>query len=272
MHEKSLFKSDLVEVGEFTISPQDAMFSEQGCVDAPIIVFPKTCIWIQHEGSEPFVSDPTLVNFYNQGQVYQRFAISQVGDICHWFRIDDQLMVELSRKERDHFEVENTLCPANVFLSQLMLLQKVFQGNTLNVLEIEEEVIGLFQHLLFHSNKADRVFNRNQVKHQQLVEQVKATLHEDLSANLSLRQLAKIHHTSPYHLSRVFKVVNGEGINQYRKRQRLHLLSLELNSTGKGLIDLAFDYGFSSHSHMSASFRSRFGMTPSQTREQFQLH
>lgn len=268
MNENILFKSELVEVGAFTISPNDPLFDRHGYVDHPIIVFPKTSIWIQHEGSLPFVSDPTLINFYNKGQVYKRFAISEVGDICHWFQLNEESLSEFFARDSAHFSCQNTHCPADLFMLQMQLLKQLHDAEAVNELDVEEKVFSIFHALSLNNVQNDKTFAKHTAKHQQLVECVKATLHEDLSANISLKDLAQLHHTSPYHLSRVFKMFNGEGINQYRQRLRLHHLSLELQHTSKDLIDLAFDFGFSSHSHMSASFKSTFGVTPSERREQ----
>ena len=42
--------------------------------------------------------------------------------------------------------------------------------------------------------------------------------------------------------------------------------SLDRVAAGEDLSALAFDLGFSSHSHFSASFRRAFGVTPSRVR------
>ncbi|MCB1582732.1 MAG: helix-turn-helix transcriptional regulator [Xanthomonadales bacterium] len=264
MSEVILYQTEMIEIGVFTVSPDEPSFMQQGYVDSPIIVFPKNSIWIQHEGSSPFVADATLVNFYNQGQSYQRFAINQSGDFCHWFRIEESLLSEVVAKDQQHFSRENMTCPVMVFLTHLKVLNHIAVMTQVNSLWIENQVLNMFDTLLAQPYKQDRQFSKKQNRHKHLIERVKESLHEDLSVNLSLQQLAKRHNTSPYHLSRVFKTINGEGINQYRKQQRLRHMLLELQIQHNELVDLAFDYGFSSHSHMSASFKQLFGMTPSE--------
>ncbi|TDR22810.1 helix-turn-helix transcriptional regulator [Marinicella litoralis] len=263
MSETLLFKTDLIEVGVFVVNPQDPCFFEAGFVESPIIVFPKNSIWIQHDGSDPFVADPTLVNFYNKGQTYKRYAIHQSGDYCHWFKISDELLSEAVASERHHFNAQNMPCPAPIFLQHLVILKQVMAEQQPDALTLEEQVLMLFHELLSQHKRQDCLFYKKQARHKRLIEAVKETLQSDLSVNLSLQQLSKLHNTSPFHLSRVFKSINGQGINQYRTQQRLRSLTLELQHNQMDLIDLACDYGFSSHSHMSTSFKQSFGITPS---------
>ncbi len=267
MKETVLYESSLVEIGVFAVDPNEPHFIETGFVQDPIIVFPKNSIWIQHEGSEPFVADTTLVNFYNSGQHYRRFAIHPAGDYCHWFRINDALLSEVVSAERFHFSRENMPCPPTVFLQHLQLLHDLQVTEPLDSIVVDVQVLQLFQDLLNQAEGVAGQLRRPTARHQRLTERVKESLQADLSVNLSLQQLAHTHHTSPYHLSRVFKSVSGMGINQYRKQQRLRQLLLEMQQQTTDLVDLAFDFGFASHSHMSASFKKCFGISPSLCRQ-----
>ncbi len=271
MQETVLYHSELVEIGVFTIDPDEACFPETGFVSDPIIVFPKRSIWIQHLGSEPFVADPSLVNFYNGGQAYQRFAIHPQGDYCHWFRIHADLLSEVVAKEHSHFSRENMPCPNQVFLQHLEILKIISAVATPEPLDVEDRVLNLFHDLLQAEAGEDVAFGKQPQRHKKLVESVKESLLADLSTNLSLQQLATTHHTSAYHLSRVFKRVCGHGINHYRTMQRLRALVLEMQQQATPLVDLAFDYGFASHSHMSASFKHSFGVTPSECQQMIYL-
>ena len=267
MKETVLYESALVEIGVFAVDPNEPHFIETGYVQDPIIVFPKNSIWIQHEGSEPFVADTTLVNFYNSGQHYRRFAIHPAGDYCHWFRINDALLSEVVNQEQSHFSQENMPCPASVFLQHLQLLHDIHINEHLDSVVVDAQVLQLFHDLLSQAAVVSGQLRRPTARHLQLTERVKESLQADLSVNLSLQQLAHAHNTSPYHLSRVFKSVSGMGINQYRKQQRLRQLLLEMQQQSTDLVDLAFDFGFASHSHMSASFKQCFGLSPSQCRQ-----
>lgn len=268
MPEQILYQSELIEIGVFSVQPGDPAFTQPGFVDAPIVVFPKHSIWIQHDGSEPFVADSTLVNFYNRGQTYHRFMIDQHGDHCHWFKIKDAVLVELLGRDDGHFKRENMPCPPPVFLYHLQLLKRLEDPAACDPLAMEEGALALFEALLGAGSDWPLRPPVN-ARHKRLVERVKASLQTDLSQQLSLKQLAQMHHISPYHLSRVFKHIHGQGINQYRKQQRLRHMVMALQKNGPDLADLAFDVGFSSHAHMTAACRQVFALTPTQCRAQF---
>jgi AraC family transcriptional regulator len=69
---------------------------------------------------------------------------------------------------------------------------------------------------------------------------------------------------SPWHLSRHFRREVGLGAHQYRTRLRL-LAALDRirDSQRPDLARVAFEVGFSSHSHLSREFRAFFGVPPS---------
>ena len=77
----------------------------------------------------------------------------------------------------------------------------------------------------------------------------------------SLGELSDAVGCSPFYLARVFRRVDGRSIHQYRLQQRL-ARSLERIATGHEVAEVAFDLGFSSHSHFTATFRRAFGLTP----------
>lgn len=70
---------------------------------------------------------------------------------------------------------------------------------------------------------------------------------------------------TPIHLTQTFK--RSEGIPLYRYQTHLRLgRALHRLPEQEDITNLAFELGFSSHSHFTAAFRSEFGMTPSQYR------
>lgn len=69
----ALFATPLVTVGRWRCPPQSPVFADSGPARAHLFVFPRTSVWIQHEGAARFVADPTVVTYYNAGQRYRRF-------------------------------------------------------------------------------------------------------------------------------------------------------------------------------------------------------
>lgn len=82
---------------------------------------------------------------------------------------------------------------------------------------------------------------------------------------LSLPELADRLGRSPTYLTEAFRRSEGMPIARYHRRLRLARALCELPHTDD-ITGLALRFGFSSHAHFSAAFRSTFGRTPSEYR------
>lgn len=101
----------------------------------------------------------------------------------------------------------------------------------------------------------------------QCVRRAKAALHDCAEGRSSLSQIASDLGVTPIHLTQTFK--RSEGIPLYRYQTLLRLgRALDRLPDREDITDLAFELGFSSHSHFTAAFRSQFGVTPSRYRSE----
>lgn len=95
----------------------------------------------------------------------------------------------------------------------------------------------------------------------------KAALHDCEDGRISLESLAADIGVTSVHLTQCFK--RSEGVPLYRYQTQLRLgRALERLPESDDITDLAFELGFSSHSHFTAAFREKVGITPSQFRQQ----
>lgn len=100
---------------------------------------------------------------------------------------------------------------------------------------------------------------------QRCVRRAKAALHDCTDGRLSLAQLASDLGVTSIYLTQCFK--RSEGMPLYRYQTLLRLSrALDRLPDCDDITDLAFELGFSSHSHFTAAFRSELGTTPSQFR------
>ena len=76
------------------------------------------------------------------------------------------------------------------------------------------------------------------------------------------RDAAALCHLSPAYFSRRFTALFGCGFADYAAAYRLHLAARHVATTAAPLSEVGYRLGFSSHSHFTARFRERFGMTP----------
>lgn len=96
-----------------------------------------------------------------------------------------------------------------------------------------------------------------------LINKIKKYIEQNVSQKLSLEELAKQANYSPFHFQRIFKSVANETPKQYIKRLRLeksaHFITLKPNST---ILEVAFEYGFSSLEVFSRAFKNYYKISP----------
>jgi AraC family transcriptional regulator len=99
-----------------------------------------------------------------------------------------------------------------------------------------------------------------------LVGRAKEYLSANLSAPIRLTHVGRAVGTSPAYLTSVFSRVEGMPLHRYLVQLRLARALVEVPHSSD-LTGLAYDLGFSNHSHFTAAFRRAFGCTPSRYRE-----
>ena len=83
-----------------------------------------------------------------------------------------------------------------------------------------------------------------------------------LEEKMTNAQLAEQAGYSEYHFLQLFKAHTGETVMEYICRRRLFRAMDEILA-GSRIIDVAFQYGFESHSAFSRAFKREFGFSPS---------
>ena len=93
-------------------------------------------------------------------------------------------------------------------------------------------------------------------------------VNSNYQANFSLTELAESMYVSPSTLSRFFKKKTGFYFAEYVSNIRLQHALTELSYTDKGITRIAVDAGFSNASVFNKLFKSVYGMTPSEYKNQ----
>lgn len=83
----------------------------------------------------------------------------------------------------------------------------------------------------------------------------------NLRNQFSLDELSKYMGYSPYYCSFKFHQVTGISIRRYILLRRLYLSTEDL-ANNKKIIDVAFDYNYSSQEAYSRAFKGVFGINP----------
>jgi len=275
----AVFETERVAIGLFRCPVSYASFRNTGPADRCIVVFPRTSVWIQHEGARPFLADPTIATIYNRSQHYERFAASPHGDRCEWFAVTDDLAREIaatvddeSRDAERPFRSSWATSNLELYLRQRALFRRACTSR-LDALGAEEEVIAIVAAVLgaTPARRPSSGCRRESVmrRHSDLAEAAKAELQRTLGENRSVHDIASSLGTSPYHLCRVFRACTGRTLHEHRTelRVRAALEMFEGSSEGQtSLSRVAHTLGFSSHSHFVQAMRLRAGMTPGSAR------
>ncbi len=72
---------------------------------------------------------------------------------------------------------------------------------------------------------------------------------------------------SEFYTTRKFKEIAGMQFRDYLRHRKLAFALKEVRDRNKSFLDIAFDYGFSSHEAFTRAFKGTYGVTPSEYRK-----
>ena len=101
---------------------------------------------------------------------------------------------------------------------------------------------------------------------QLMVEEIDACIKRRDDETVTLSRLAGKLGYSEFYISRKFREISGMSFRDYLRQRRLAFALKEVRDTSRGLLDIALDYGFSSHEAFSRSFKEAYGVTPGEYR------
>lgn len=84
---------------------------------------------------------------------------------------------------------------------------------------------------------------------------------------LTLRFLSSRLGYSKFYTTRKFKEISGMQFRDYLRLRKLAFALKEVRDSERSLLDIAFDYGFSSHEAFTRAFKATYGVTPSEYRK-----
>ena len=90
--------------------------------------------------------------------------------------------------------------------------------------------------------------------------------HRDDEA-LTLRFLSRKLGYSQFHATRKFKEISGMQFRDYLRLRRLAFALIDVRDSNRSFLDIAVDFGFSSHEAFTRSFKTTYGITPGDYRK-----
>lgn len=270
-------KSTVVTIGTFRITPSDPHFETAGKITAPVVVFPRTSVWIQHEAQPAFVADTSVVTYYNKGQPYTRRKLGAQGDHSDWFRLNPAILREmvalydprLVDRDEAPFPFAQGPSDARSYLLQRCVVRHLNDHQRPDLLFVEEAILSVLSRCLdgafrYRTRNSGRDNERGRNRRREIAHTARAILAERFDQQLSLAELSRETDCSPFHLCRIFKSCFGTTIHKHRSDLRLRASLDLLDEAEHKLTQLALDLGYSSHSHFTAAFRVAFGRPPSE--------
>ncbi len=129
-------------------------------------------------------------------------------------------------------------------------------------LQAEEAVIALLHGAVHGEGQPDPPRAASTAR---LVRRTKEFLEAELANRILLADIGRAVGASPAYLTDLFRRTEGTSLHRYLIELRLARALVELPHADD-LTALAYDVGFSSHSHFSAAFRRAYGSSPSEFR------
>ncbi len=87
----------------------------------------------------------------------------------------------------------------------------------------------------------------------------------------TLTAMARAIGYSPTYCSTQFHQHTGMTLREYAMQRRLYHAAIAIRDTDARLVDIAMEYGYASHSGLTAAFRRVYGMSPAEYRHQRRL-
>ena len=101
---------------------------------------------------------------------------------------------------------------------------------------------------------------------QKTVEEIDDHIRRKTDEEMTLSALSeKLGYSSSY-ISRKFKEISGMQFRDYQRLRKLAFAVKEIRDSNKSLLDIALNYGFSSHEAFTRAFKDAYGITPSEYR------
>jgi len=199
--------------------------------------------------------DPSRLLFASPGESYvDHHVVPGVGHSSVILTPGQEVIDEIWEDAGDQFAKRVRACPLRVqMLTQLLRRAE-------EPLAAQELGISIMDSSLSDARRVTSVDPR-------CVRRAKEAMQDCPDGRVSLSDIASDLGVSAVHLTQSFK--RSEGMPLYRYQTLLRLgRALERLPEREDITDLAFELGFSSHSHFTAVFRSELGMTPSSYRAQ----
>jgi AraC-like DNA-binding protein len=277
----SLYRSPLVSVREYTCRAGRGGPAREEYSGIDNIVLMRHGAFCKHLGRQVVTAGVNQAMFFAKGSSYRVSHPADCGDRGTTLdpapEVLREIMSEFDPAAQDRpdcsFPFFTSPVPKALFWKHHRFLRRLESSPTerLDSLWVETEVLRIVADIVgaaYERRESGRVRTRRstQADHAERAEAAKVYLASRLGERITLANIARAVHLSPFHLTRVFREQVGMPMHRYLTQLRLRGALEHLAEGQDDLTALALKLGFSSHSHFTDAFRREFGSAPSSIR------
>lgn len=102
---------------------------------------------------------------------------------------------------------------------------------------------------------------------QRIIGEIDLCIKDCNNEEITLKRISDSLGYSEFYVSRKFREISGMQFRDYLRYRKLAFVLKDVRDTDKSLLDIALDYGFSSHEAFTRAFKEAYGITPSEYRQ-----
>jgi AraC family transcriptional regulator len=238
----------------------------------------------KHVGRRSVTADVNQAIFFSQGSTYRVSHPADCGDRGTVFALSPRVLSDIVRaldpsvddRPDRPFPFVTGPCDPSIFWRhrELSRMLNAARSHPVDSLQTDVTALQLVADVLesaFRRRGQPRGRRRSgtDADHTERAEAARHYLASRLADRITLDDVARAVHASPFHLARVFRQRTGLPVHRYLTRLRLRAAIERLLDGTNDLTTLALELGFSSHSHFTDAFRREFGRAPSEIRREF---
>jgi len=277
---QALHHSPIVRVREYTCTARRSGPGAEEHSDSNNIVLMRHGAFCKHFGRRTTTADVNQAVFFSKESTYRVSHPADCGDRGTVFvvapRVLNDIVRELDPAVDDRpdrpFPFVTGPCDTSAYWRHRELVQRLeaAANQPLEPIWADVTALQLVADVLESAFERHRPSRKRRCAtendHAERVEAAKTYLASRLGERITLDEVARAVHVSPFHFARMFQERAGVPVHRYLTRLRLRAALDRLIGGASDLTALALDLGFSSHSHFTDAFRGEFGRAPSAVR------
>ena len=229
---------------------------------------------VHHVDGRAYTASASHVMLSNRGQPYRVSHPFGSGEVQLTFTPREDVLLDLlvarDPRVQDHpdrpFSEHQVPVAPTLRLAAQLFAAAAASGQAAPV-ELEETAIVLVKRLLDSALPSKRRAPKPTPRDHELVQHARAALAALHERPIGLDDIATSAGVSVYHLCRVFRHVTGNTLWSELLALRVDAALQRIAGGERDLTTVGLASGFSHHSHFSAAFRRRLGLTPSRARQ-----